>query len=92
MANSEDNINTAITTYLRGKCYKEKNSASEIMQIVEFKASNGDMSSRAGIRVWYPLTDIDGFIDSDGFENYVPCSVAEIERIRRLGKPKHRIT
>jgi hypothetical protein len=80
------NLSDCITENIKGKHFKERNSASEIVQIVEFRSSDGDRSSRAGVKVWYPLTDVYGFIDSDVFENYIPCSATEIERIRRLEK------
>lgn len=81
------NLNDYLTEELKGKCFKEKNSAQNFIQATEFVPAKGDGSSEAGVRVWYPLSNTYGFISSTVFENYIPCSATEIERIRRFDKP-----
>jgi len=85
MSSPIPNINDYLTAAVKGKCFRLSKSESQIVQIVEFVPST-DTNSRAGVRIWYPLSDSYGFIDSDMFENYIPCSATEIDRVRLLAQ------
>jgi hypothetical protein len=80
------NLNDYITENIKGKCFEHKTCGVDIVQLVEFVPANQSSDNRARIKVWYPLEDKEGYLDSSVFENYIQCSATEIERIRRLGK------
>ena len=80
----DDNLNVDISKYCHRKVYREKGSKTNIVQLGDFLPDDANSNRKAGVEVWYPLTDTCGFIENRDFVNYEKCSAVEIEKARRL--------